>query len=258
MKSNLTKERLREGRAVIGLAQQQIRSAEIPRLLGAAGFDYIFIDTEHGAFNLETVQDIVIAANQSGITPFVRVAELKYSLVARALDIGAHGIIFPRVEDARLLKEAISWTKFPPVGMRGFGIGPPLIDYEPAGMPEIIEHANSELMNIVQFETVKSLQLIDELLAVEGIDVAMIGPADLSISLGIPGELDHPTLVSAVEQFILDCQRNQVIPGIHCRSAEMAMFWITKGMKLVGCGGETTLLMERAQSIITEFRKPCQ
>ena len=116
MNKNKTREKLAAGGTVSGMALQMIRSAEIPRILAAAGFDYIFIDTEHGGFNPESVQDIATAAREAGITPLVRVTELKYSLVARSLDLGAQGIIFPRVEDADLLREAITWTRFPSLG----------------------------------------------------------------------------------------------------------------------------------------------
>jgi 2-keto-3-deoxy-L-rhamnonate aldolase RhmA len=253
MRINETKRRLKRGEVVAGVALQQLRSTELPRLLGAAGFDYIFIDAEHGGFNLETMQDMVKAAVQAGITPFIRVAELHYSLVARALDIGAQGIIMPRVEDPELLRTAIGWTRFPPLGTRGFGITASQISYRSASMVEIMDYANRETMNIVQFESVEALERSDELLAVAGIDVAMIGPADLSISMGVPGEFDHPRLIGAIERFIGDCQRHGVIPGIHCRSTEMAKPWIAKGMKLVGCGSEITMLIERAQSMIVEL-----
>lgn len=253
MRKNETKGRLKKGEVVAGVALQQLRSTELPRLLGAAGFDYLFIDAEHGGFNMETMQDMVKAAAQAGITPLIRVAELRYSLVARALDIGAQGIILPRVEDPELLRTALSWTRFPPRGMRGFGITPPQIDYRAASMVEIMAAANEETLNIVQFESVEALERSHELLGVEGIDVAMIGPADLSISMGLPGEFDHPQLVRGIERFIGDCEQHGVIPGIHCRSTEMAKPWIAKGMRLVGCGSEITMLIERAQSMISEL-----
>lgn len=253
MRKNETKGRLKKGEVVAGVALQQLRSTELPRLLGAAGFDYLFIDAEHGGFNMETMQDMVKAAAQAGITPLIRVAELRYSLVARALDIGAQGIILPRVEDPELLRTALSWTRFPPRGIRGFGITPPLMEYRAASMVEIMAAANEETLNIVQFESVEALERSHELLEVEGIDVAMIGPADLSISMGLPGEFDHPRLVRGIEQFISDCEQHGVIPGIHCRSTEMAKPWIAKGMRLVGCGSEITMLMERAQSMINEL-----
>jgi len=255
MRINQTMERLRQGEAVFGCAVQQLRSAEIPRLLAAAGFDYLFVDTEHGGFNLETVQDLVSAANQSGITPLVRVGELLYSLVARSLDVGAQGIIFPRVEDPQRLLEAISWTKFPRAGTRGFGITAPQLDYQQRSLPEIIEHANAQTMVVVQFETVTALERSGELLAVPGIDVAMIGPTDLSISMGVPGEFEHPKLIAAVEEFIAACERCGVVPGIHCRTTALARKWPPRGMRLVGCGSEITFLLERAKEAVAEMRQ---
>ena len=236
MRDNQTKMRLGKGQIAFGCALQQYRSSEIPRLLAAVGFDYLFVDAEHGAFNLETVQDLVTASNQAGITPFVRVGEMLYSLVTRALDIGAQGIIFPRVEDPLLLQEAIGWVKYPPYGVRGFGFMAPQLDYEQRSLPEIISHLNEQTMTIVQFETEASLENCDELLAVPGIDVAMVGPTDLSISLGVPGEFTHPKLIGAVEPFIEACRRHGVVPGIHCRSAQMALPWMKRGMRFLGCG----------------------
>ena len=255
MNKNKTRAKLAAGGTVSGMALQMIRSAEIPRILAAAGFDYIFIDTEHGGFNPESVQDIATAAREAGIPPLVRVTELKYSLVARSLDLGAQGIIFPRVEDADLLREAIAWTRFPPLGSRGFGLGAPQTGYEQLSMPEIIAHANEENLNVVQFETVKALEMSPQLLSIPGVDIAMIGPADLSISMGIPGEFDHPDLVRAIEGLMAECHRHGVVPGIHCPGVAMARQWLDRGMRLVGCGGEINLLLDRATELQTRLRQ---
>lgn len=258
MRENRTKARLRSGELVYGCALQQYRSTEIPRLLAAVGFDYLFIDTEHGAFNLETVQDLVSASNHAGITPFVRVGEMLYSLVTRALDIGAQGIIFPRVESPELLTEAVGWVRYPPYGKRGFGFMAPQLDYEQHSLPNIISHLNEQTMIIVQFETEASLDTCEELLAVPGIDVAMVGPADLSISLGVPGEFTHPKLVGAVERFIVACQRHGVVPGIHCRNAQLALPWIKRGMRLLGCGSEHGMMLEKARDTMAEMRQAAE
>jgi 2-keto-3-deoxy-L-rhamnonate aldolase RhmA len=254
MKVNRTKLRLQDNEIVIGCALQQYRSTEIPRMLAAVGFDYLFIDTEHGGFSMETVQDLVVASNQSGITPFVRVGEMHYSLVTRVLDIGAQGVIFPRVESPSLLKEAISWMKYPPYGTRGFGFMAPQLGYEQCSMPEIMEHLNDETMTIVQFETALSIEKCDELLSVPGIDVAMVGPTDLSISLGVPGEFEHPRLLEAVNVFVAACKRHNVVPGIHCRNAELAMPWLQRGMRFLGCGSEHGMMLEKARDTMSEVR----
>jgi 2-keto-3-deoxy-L-rhamnonate aldolase RhmA len=254
MRINHTKERLQQGQPVFGCVLQQFRSAEAARLLAAAGFDYVFVDTEHTGFDWETVQDVVSAANHAGITPLVRVTDLLYALVARALDVGAQGVIFPRVEDPALLRQAIGWTKFPPAGTRGFGISAALLDYQPRSFPEIIQHANAQTLVVVQFESDTALARVDELLSVPGVDVAMIGPADLSIALGVPGEFEHPKMIAAISDFILACGRHGVVPGIQCRSAALAEPWLQRGMRLIGCGSELTFLLERARQAITEMR----
>src|SRR6476659_7892579 len=138
MRKNTVKEALAEGKLQLGTGFGQLRSAEIPRILAAAGFQWAFIDTEHGGFDLETVQDICRVAVLVGLSPIVRVADLQYSLVARSLDCGAQGIIFPRVESPELLERAVSWTKFPPAGVRGYGLGPLQLDHEKVTFPEVI------------------------------------------------------------------------------------------------------------------------
>ncbi|MGH9665179.1 MAG: HpcH/HpaI aldolase family protein [Bryobacteraceae bacterium] len=253
MRINHTRERLAAGETVFGCALQHYRSAEIPRAFAAAGFHYVFIDMEHSGFDFETVQDMIAAAASSSITPIVRVGELLYSLVARLLDVGAQGIIFPRVESPELLAEAVSWTRFPPLGKRGFGMMAPVLDYQPATFPAIMEHQNGNTTVVVQFESRLALERTDELLSVPGVDVAMIGPSDLSISLGVPGQADHPLLVDSVTQFIARCEAHGVVPGIHCRNAAQARFWTELGMRFVGSGGEHGLLLEKAKEVVASL-----
>src|SRR5437762_9008738 len=143
MRINSVKHSLAEGKVQFGTGFGQLRSPEIPRILAAAGFHWAFIDTEHGGFDLETVQDICRVSVMVGLAPIVRVADIQYALIARALDCGAQGVIFPRVESPELLEKAVSWTKFPPVGVRGYGLTPMQVDYEKADFNQIIEHMNA-------------------------------------------------------------------------------------------------------------------
>jgi 2-dehydro-3-deoxyglucarate aldolase/4-hydroxy-2-oxoheptanedioate aldolase len=254
MRKNATKQMLREGKVALGSAMIQFQTAEVPRMYAAAGLDWIFIDTEHGCFTIETVQDLIRASLMTTITPIVRVAEFQYSLVSRALDMGAEGIIFPRVEDPELLAKAVSWTKFPPRGIRGFGLTPPHVGYSPAPFDEIIQHCNDETLNILQVETVAAVERCDELASVPGVDAIMIGPADLSISLGVGGQFDHPKLAAAIEKVIETCQRHKIWPSIHVRNPQLAKHWIGKGMKLVSCGSELTMLWNAAQTLGKEMK----
>jgi len=250
MRVNLTKERLAKGDTVFGCGLQVYRSPEICRAFAAAGFDYVFIDMEHGTFDLETVQDMIKVALEHGITPIVRVAELLYSLICRLLDAGAQGIILPRVEDPRVMEQALAWMRFPPVGVRGYGINPTMIGYEARSFPEIIEHLNRNTLAVVQFETVNAMERADELLSVRGLDIVMVGPADLSISLGVPGQFDHPLLVATVDRLIEKCVVHGVVPGIQTRSTAMAKFWAGRGMRFVGAGAEHGLLLDKARETV--------
>src|SRR5204862_1997620 len=162
MRLNHTRERLAKGEVVYGCGLQVYRSSEIPRAFASAGFDYVFIDMEHGSFSLETVHDMIISSNLAGITPIVRVGEVQYTLCARLLDQGAQGIILPRVEDPKMLEQALAWLRFPPLGLRGFGINPTMVDYQARSMAEIIEHQNRETLSVVQFETVRAVERADE------------------------------------------------------------------------------------------------
>src|SRR5215472_9521034 len=254
MQVNQTRERLSRGETVFGCGLQCYRSAEIPRAFAAAGFDYVFIDMEHGSYDLETVQDMIKSSLDSGITPIVRVGELLYSLVARLLDSGAQGIILPRVEDPKVLEEALSWMRFPPMGKRGYGVNTTMIGYEAQSFKDIIAHQNLNTLAVVQFETRTAMERADELLSLRGMDIAMVGPADLSIALGIPGEFDHPLLVSTVEKLIEQCNRHGVVPGIQTRSTAMAKAWVERGMRFVGAGAEHGLLLEKAKETVGHLR----
>ncbi len=249
MRPNPVKAALKEGKLQLGCAFAQLRSPEIPRILKAAGFHWAFIDMEHGNFDLETVQDICRVSSLIGFCPVVRVPDLQYHLVARALDIGAEGILFPRVESPELLEKAIRWVKFPPEGDRGFGLTTAAVNYESATLPQIAEHINRNTLVVTQIETQRAIDARDELLAVPGLDALMVGPADLSFSLGVPGDFQHPKMVAAMESLIETCNRRGVAPGTQTRTLALAKFWKERGMRFLGCSSETGMILEKATEI---------
>ena len=254
MRKNLVKQALAEGKVQLGAGFGQLRSVEIARILAVAGFNWAFLDTEHGGFDLETVQDICRVSAMVGLCPLVRVAALEYSLVTRALDAGAQGVIFPRVESPELLEKAISWTKFPPAGVRGYGLTAMQVDYEAASFPEIIAHMNANTMVVLQIETRRALEMREELLGVHGVDAVMVGPADFSISLGVPGEFQHPRMVEAMEAVRDTCIRRGVAPGAQTRNPALARFWKERGMRFLGCSNDHAMLYERAVELVAQLR----
>jgi 2-dehydro-3-deoxyglucarate aldolase/4-hydroxy-2-oxoheptanedioate aldolase len=214
----------------------------------------VFFDAEHGAYGYETLQDLMRVATSVGLCPIVRVADLEYALIARALDCGAEGVVLPRVESPELLAQAVSWTRFPPMGARGFGLAAPQLGYGPVSIADAIAHVNANVLVVLQIETRRALDRLEELLAVPNIDAVLIGPGDLSVSLGIPGDFDHPTFVAAVEKVRDRCVQAGIAPGIHMRGLDQARKWRERGMQLVSCNSDLGFLFDRAAETVNALR----
>lgn len=249
MRENRTKRLLREGKVAFSISQTNLASPEVTRMLAKAGMDWVFVDSEHSAFGPDALNEIIKTALLTDITPIVRVADFQYDLVARSLDSGAEGIIFPRTESAEALRTAVSWTRFPPVGIRGYGLGMTQLGYEANPMDKVIEHRNREVLVIAQIESTVGLANLDEIAAVEGLDSLLVGPADLSISLGVPGQWDSPKLLDAIDQVVAACVRHGKWPAIQVRNLEFAQVCIEHGMKLIGCASDTQVMWEAVSGL---------
>lgn len=254
MRLNKVKAALKQGQLQLGCGFGQIRSVEVAKILAAAGFHWTFIDGEHGNFGIETIFELCHASGLAGLSPIVRVADMQYSLVARALDCGADGVIFPRVESPELLEKAVSWTKFPPVGIRGMGLGAQHIEYERATIPQIIDHLNANTLVVLQIETRRAVEGREELLSIPGIDVVLVGPVDLSISLGVPGDFQHPKMIDAMEKIRDTCVKHGVAPGTQTRTLSLAKFWKERGMIFLGSGNETAFLLDKASEVVNALK----
>ncbi len=254
MRPNRTKQTLQVGGVAVGIAHCQIGSTEVPKMFGAAAMDWVFLDSEHSPFSSDTLHDLLRAYRMTDVTAVVRVCDFQYDLVARALDSGAEGIIFPRCEDPEQLAHAVRGAKFPPLGHRGFGLGPPQIGYQTASFDEITAHCNRETLLIAQVESTAALERLPELATVEGLDCLLVGPADLSISLGVGGQWEHPRLVAAIDRVIAACEEHGIWPAIQVRDDQLAEFWIGRGMKLIGCSTEAALLWGAVQQLSDRLR----
>ncbi len=255
MKENNVKRMLREGKTVLGTMVVEFTSPEIARMLKVAGFDYIFIDTEHGAFNHESVTDIIRAGRSMDLTCIVRVPDNAYHLIARTLDLGAHGIMVPRTETREQVENIIRAAKYPPWGLRGCGIRPIITDYEFGAIPDQIEHLNKDTIVIAQIESKQAVDDIEDLLSVKGVDVALIGPNDLSISLGVPGEHEHPSMIEAMQKVVDACAKKGIASGIHVRDISVLQFWMERGMTFITCDTDIGLLISAAAQAVVTLRQ---
>ena len=179
-------------------------NAAMMECLGYTGLDFAVIDTEHGPFDTETMQDLIRAAEHAGLAPVVRIADVTHKEIQRAADCGAQGLIIPCLRSLDDFKKAVDLAKYAPAGNRGFlkgrGAGFGYAEWTKGPLEEYFAKSNEKLMLIPQCETVEALEQIEEIAALPGVDGIFIGPFDLSISMGIPGQFDNPDFKAAMER----------------------------------------------------------
>jgi len=252
---NRVKARLREGGVVVGTMVSEMRTEEVAYVLAAAGFDFLVIDTEHGSADIETVQRICRAARSAGIAPLVRVTDIAYALIARALDTGALGLMVPHVETVADAREIIRYAKYPPVGERGFGLRGAITDYTGAGIPDVIAWSNAETMIMAQVESRRCLDGLDEIAATPGVDVLLVGPSDLSISLGVPGQLLHPTMQEAYRLVAETAARHGIAAGLHPADLAVVEYGRSVGMRCLMYSSDIRMLLGAGRQAVQAIRE---
>ncbi len=179
MRTNKVKHKLSEGGFALGTMAFEFCTTGLSRIAAAAGAEFIIFDMEHTGWSIETIRMLMATARAADLEPFVRVPATQYHFLARALDIGAMGTMVPMVESEEQARLVVDSTKYPPTGHRGAAFGIAHDDYQDGDVTEKIETANRELMVIVQIETAKGLENVEDIAAVEGVDVLWIGQTDL-------------------------------------------------------------------------------
>ncbi len=249
--SNRAKKALHEGQSVIGTMVVEIRQASVMQLLANAGFDFVIIDNEHGPFSIETIADLCRAARQVGLTPIVRVPDWSYPHLARPLDAGAQGLMIPRIGNAQQVREVVQMVNYPPVGRRGSAQARGYTAFKTGSVSEVMAAVNEETLLIIQVETREATQNLEEIAAVEGVDVLLVGPNDLSIALGVPGRLEDAFFVETIQKVIQSCNTHQVVPALHINDVRMAVHWAQQGMRMISISSEIGFITKGG----TEARK---
>ena len=252
MKNHL-KELLRGNRPAIG-AIIQIPSAPLANLLAQVGFDWLLIDTEHGPIDTETVHVMIRATSGVNVTPTVRITQNLDWLAKRVLDSGALGVMFPNVNSGQEALAAVRAVRYPPDGSRGVGPTFAALRWGLAG-EDYLKDANREVMAIVQIEHIDAVERIDEILAVPGIDLPLVGPYDLSASMGLMGQVAHPKVQDAVGRVLAATQKAGVPAGIFCMTADEANRYIEQGFRAILVGVDTAFLMAGAKATLHQIRR---
>lgn len=252
---NRVKEALKAGKIVVGPMVSEIRTPGVAVLFAQSGFDFFFIDMEHSCFTMETMSDFILAARASGISAIVRPSSRRSAEnLSRPLDSGAAGLLIPQIQTTEDVKNIVKWCRYSPVGERGMALSRQHTFFDGGNSVETMQRLNEEIVLAIQIEHREAIQRLPELLSVPGIDVAFVGPADLSASLGKPGRSDDPKVMEAIHRVIEVSRDHGVFPGIHTSSMKSAKYWMAEGMQMIGFYTDIKLILEMCKTSVKELR----
>jgi len=253
---NQTKRKLRKGEFVFGVGVSDVRGITLPHILAGVGFDFLFFDMEHSADGFEPMCNMIWTSRTAGITPIPRVPDPVRFYISRPLDAGAQGVVVPRVETVTQVDDVVSFCRYPPLGTRGVALGGRHVDYQAAeDQQKVMSEANDEVLVGIQIETGPGLDRVEELGARPGIDLIFIGPQDLSVALGVPGQYSSAKMDRAIQQIAAAGIRNGVPIGILARNIELAARWMEMGIRFIVFGNVVLLLKQAAGHGIRQLRE---
>jgi len=205
----------------------------IAEIMAKAGFEWLTIDMEHSVITLDITQQLIQVIEGCGVIPLVRVGENDPTIIKRVMDAGAYGVIIPMVNSKQQAEAAVKAVKYPPIGTRGVGLA--RAQGYGARFDEYAASVNQESVVIAQIEHIEAVNNLDSILSVDGIDGCIIGPYDLSASLGMPGNFAHPEVLAALKKVEQTCQEKKVALGVHVIQSDykLVMEKIAKGYSFI-------------------------
>jgi 2-keto-3-deoxy-L-rhamnonate aldolase RhmA len=253
---NVAREKLEQGQLSLGVGIRMTRSVEIAKAMAVAGFDWLFLDMEHGVMSLESCAQIATAALDAGIAPIARVPNGEYSIATRALDNGVLGIVVPHVDTEEEAREVVNRLKYPPVGHRSMGGIGPHYGLRAAKSAEAAEALNTANLTIVMIETPTAVANADAIAAVPGIDVLLMGTNDLCAEMGIHGQFGHDRVVEAYRALIAACKNHNKFAGIGgVYTEDLLPRYIEMGVRFVLAGQDASFMMSAATARTAFMRK---
>jgi 2-keto-3-deoxy-L-rhamnonate aldolase RhmA len=249
---NLAKKKIQEGGIVKGI-YMAMNDPFIAMVVAKAGFDYLWIDLEHTSLGWRDAEAIIQAVSGTDIVPIIRVPWNRHYFIKRALDIGAKGVIVPMVNTRDDAHAAVQACRYPPQGIRGFGPFKAAF-YWGLDTKEYIRVANEEIMVIIQVEHETAIANIDEILSVEGVDVAMIGPMDLSASMGFLGQPTEPEVLAAIDNVVAAGKRHKVALGTLALSPDAFKKCVEQGFQFLFVGSDVGILMQGVDHLRKAFQ----
>jgi 4-hydroxy-2-oxoheptanedioate aldolase len=253
---NVARDKLEAGQLALGVGIRLTRSVEIAKAMAVAGFDWLFLDMEHGVMSLEACAQLSTAALDAGIAPIARVPNGEYAIATRALDNGTLGIVVPHVDSAAEAREVVNRLKYPPVGHRSMGGIGPHYGLRSASIGEQAQALNAANLTVVMLETPTAIANADEIAAVPGVDVLLIGTNDLCAEMGIPGDFANERVADAYRATTAACKKHGKYAGLGGVYAEDLMSrYIAMGVQFILGGQDAQFMLAGATQRAGALRK---
>jgi 4-hydroxy-2-oxoheptanedioate aldolase len=253
IKENRVKKLLKEGKSVIGTFVKITDPCTI-ELLSNAGFDFVVIDNEHTSMNKETVVNLIRMTDSTGIVPITRVRENSRSQILQALDAGSSGVMVPETGTKEDVELVVSRTKYAPLGNRGYSASQRSANYGMMNPKDYSELSNAQTMVVVYCETMEAINNLDEMLAVENVDVLFVGPFDLTQALGVIGEPNHPKVLAAIEMIVKKTRAAGKAAGIIAADAEKAKALIALGFQMIVVGSDQNFIQTLGKQYVKAIK----
>ena len=237
MRENPVKQKLVAGGVSVGTFMFEFSTSGVARIAAEAGAEFVIFDMEHTGWSVETIRSLLATVPDSTV-PLVRVPATDDHFIARVLDVAAMGIMAPRVETAEQARRIVKAAKYPPDGRRGTAFGVAHDGYRGQDILSTMENSNRHGLLIAQIETSLGLENVEEIAAVDGIDVLWIGQFDLTTSLGIPGQFDHSDFHAAVNRVVTACRQSNKAPGYMATGVDEARRRLAEGFRMLAYGGD--------------------
>lgn len=247
--------KLRGGDFVKMAAISRVTDPWLTEMVGRLGYDGVWFDMEHRAFGFDAIDPLSLACRATGMDLMVRILKTGYASPMRALEFGAHGIMVPHCRSAAEARQWVDWVRFPPLGKRGFDGAGADADYAFASPHEHLKHASEEVFLVLQIEDKEAVDCVEEIASVEGVDLLFVGPADLSISCGVPFQFDHKVVQQAIDRVANATSKAGKWWGIPTGTPEAAQKALDRGARMITAGSDHMFLMNGFQKAISEFSK---
>ena len=251
---NGLKQKLASGDAVFGTMLVEIHTPNIAKMLQVCGFDYAIVDCEHGYYDYSMVANIVAVAREAGIPMIVRIPQTSRECVLKYLELGASGILIPMVDSAQVVRKAVEYGKYAPVGKRGVSTLRAHTGYNVQNLNEYMKRANRETMVLAQIESIEGLSQLEDIVSVEGLDGVIAGPNDLSQDMGLLNDYTHPRMQEALQRIAHTAAAQGVWSGIHATDISLLHRCMNLGMQLCSWSSEVGMMMQGAKAGLQNLR----